>query len=301
MELWIPFTIAAAFFQNLRSACQKHLKGKLSTNGAAYSRFIYALPVIAIYVWLLNLVGNFDIPQSNSTFILYCIAGGICQIMFTVFLIWMFSYKSFAVGTVYSKLEIVTVAVFGSLLLGDTLNIWASLAIALSALGIVALSIGQQKLALSSIVTGLRNRTTAIGLACAAWLGGSVVFFRGAALALNHSEFIMGAAYALLVSLVIQSTLMGGYLLVREPGEFQRVVREWRWAGAAGFTGALASIGWFSAFALQNASYVRAVGQIELVFTFLITLVFFKEKVNTVEITGAVLISGGILVLLLLG
>ena len=45
MELWIPLTIAAAFFQNIRSALQKDLKGKLSILGAAYVRFVYALPV----------------------------------------------------------------------------------------------------------------------------------------------------------------------------------------------------------------------------------------------------------------
>ena len=39
MELWIPLAIAAAFFQNIRSALQKHLKGRLSTLGAAYVRF----------------------------------------------------------------------------------------------------------------------------------------------------------------------------------------------------------------------------------------------------------------------
>ena len=44
MELWIPITIAAAFLQNLRSALQKHLKGRLSTVGAAYARFLYAWP-----------------------------------------------------------------------------------------------------------------------------------------------------------------------------------------------------------------------------------------------------------------
>jgi hypothetical protein len=41
---WIPITMAAAFFQNLRSALQKHLKGQLSTTGATFSRFAYAAP-----------------------------------------------------------------------------------------------------------------------------------------------------------------------------------------------------------------------------------------------------------------
>jgi len=49
MELWIPLTIGAAFFQNIRSAMQKHLKGELSTLGAAYVRFIYAWPIALLY------------------------------------------------------------------------------------------------------------------------------------------------------------------------------------------------------------------------------------------------------------
>ena len=36
IELWIPITIFAAFMQNLRSALQKHIKGRLSTGGATY-------------------------------------------------------------------------------------------------------------------------------------------------------------------------------------------------------------------------------------------------------------------------
>jgi hypothetical protein len=48
MELWIPITIAAAFLQNLRSALQKHIKGRLSTSGAAYARFLYAWPLALV-------------------------------------------------------------------------------------------------------------------------------------------------------------------------------------------------------------------------------------------------------------
>ena len=54
IEAWIPITIAAAFFQNLRSALQKHLKGKLSNTGAAYARFFYAVPFALLYVYALN-------------------------------------------------------------------------------------------------------------------------------------------------------------------------------------------------------------------------------------------------------
>ena len=39
-EVWVPITIAAAFAQNARSALQKYLKGRLTTLGAAYVRFL---------------------------------------------------------------------------------------------------------------------------------------------------------------------------------------------------------------------------------------------------------------------
>ena len=118
MELWIPLTIAAAFFQNLRSAMQKHLKGKLSTLGAGYVRFVYATPVALVY--FIAVIGYEDmrLPEISTTFLTYAVLGGICQIMFTVFLLWLFSFHNFAVGTTLSKLETIMVAIFGLLLLG---------------------------------------------------------------------------------------------------------------------------------------------------------------------------------------
>ena len=68
-----------------------------------------------------------------------------------------------------------------------------------------------------------------------------------------------------------------------------------------GVAGVLASIFWFSAFTLQNAAYVRALGQIELIFTFIASVVFFREKINRLEFTGIVFITGGILILVAAG
>ena len=50
--LWIPVTIAAAFFQNLRSSLQRHLKGKLSDMGATYVRFAFAWPFAVMWLAL---------------------------------------------------------------------------------------------------------------------------------------------------------------------------------------------------------------------------------------------------------
>ncbi|TDJ22014.1 MAG: DMT family transporter [Gammaproteobacteria bacterium] len=301
MELWIPLTIGAAFFQNIRSALQKHLSGKLSTLGAAYVRFLYALPIALIYLIGLAAYTDKPLPDISSQFLLYAVLGGICQIIFTVFLLWLFSFRNFAVGTTLSKLETIMVAIFGLLLLGDTLTSAVVIAISVSALGLIVLSVGQSKLSVANALTGLGQKSTLIGLGCAAWLGLSVVLFRAAALSLQHDQFLIAAAYTLFIVLVIQTLVMGISLALRDFEEFRKVFIYWRPACLVGISGGVASIGWFSAFTLQNASYVRALGQIELVFTFIVTLFWFREKVGRAEVLGIALIMGSIIILLLGG
>jgi drug/metabolite transporter (DMT)-like permease len=299
MELWIPLTIAAAFFQNIRSAMQKHLKGKLSTLGASYVRFVYAWPIALVYLFAVIVIEGQPLPGFNSSFLLYALFGGICQIMFTIFLLWLFSFHNFAVGTTFSKLETVMVAIFGLLLLGDKLTTAIVVAIAISTVGLVVLSAGQAKLNVSNLISGLWRLPTLIGLACAAWLGMSVVLFRAASLSLNLDSFMVAAAFTLLIVLIMQIAIMTILIGLREPTQLSRVMTHWRPAMLVGISGGLASIGWFSAFTLQNATYVRALGQIELIFTFVVTLLFFREKVARAEIAGILLIIAAIIIILL--
>ena len=299
MELWIPLTVAAAFFQNIRSALQKHLKGKLSTLGAAYVRFLYAWPIALIYFLGVLAWEGRPPPEAGDDFLRYAFFGGICQILFTVFLLWLFSFHNFAVGTTLSKLETIMVAVFGLLLLGDALTPAVIVAIAMSTVGLVVLSAGQAKLGLASLLTGLWRLPTLIGLACAAWLGMSVVLFRAASLSLGLDSFPLAASFTLLIVLLMQIAVMGALIAVREPEQIRLVLQHWRPAALVGISGGLASIGWFSAFTLQNATYVRALGQIELVFTFFVTLLFFREQVTRAEIVGISLIVAAILIILL--
>ncbi len=93
----------------------------------------------------------------------------------------------------------------------------------------------------------------------------------------------------------LQTVCLGIWLAVREPVVFTQM---WSMRGIASFIGltsALGSIGWYSAFALQNASYVRAVGQIEAVFTMAISWLYFREKVTALELAGIVVTLVGVL------
>ncbi len=300
-ELWIPLTIAAAFFQNLRSALQKHLKAHLSTGGATYVRFFYAWPFAVLYVWGLNEFGGLKIPAVNGTFLIYCLLGGLSQIIFTFLLVWLFSFKNFATGTIYSKTETVQVAILGLLILGDPLNIAAVIAILVSLAGVMTLSVAETKITPGNLIASLGQKPTLIGLTCGAFLGASVVLFRGGALALGGEGFIMQAGFTLAVAVVMQTVMMGAYLAVRERDQLKAVIVHWRPSLAVGVAGVLASIGWFSAFTLQNAAYVRALGQIELIFTLIASAVFFREKIKRLEVTGIAFIIAGILILVLAG
>lgn len=301
IELWIPATVFAAFMQNLRSALQKHLTGRLSTGGASYVRFFYALPFAIAYFWVVIDVGGYPVPRANGLFLLYCLLGGVSQILFTFLLVYLFSFRNFAVGTTYSKTEVIQVAVLGLILLGDTVSLFGLFAIAIGMIGILALSVANTAVTWRGLAIGLFEKPTLIGLLCGAFLGASVVFYRGAALALGDQAAVPRAAFALAVSLAMQTLLMGLYLIWREPGQIRAVLRNWRPALGVGVAGFLASVGWFTAFTLENAAYVRAVGQIELVFTFIASVVFFKERTKPLELLGIALVIAAIVILILFG
>ena len=146
-------------------------------------------------------------------FFVYCVAGGLSQIIFTALLVWLLSFRNFAVGTTYSKTEVLQVAVLGFVLLGDTVTLIPSIAIAVAMVGVMAMSAGQVQITLGRLLSGLTEKSTLIGLTCGAFLWASVVFFRGASLALwyEHGAW-MPAAFSLTVAVVLQTIGMGVYL-----------------------------------------------------------------------------------------
>ena len=64
-----------------------------------------------------------------------------------------------------------------------------------------------------------------------------------------------------------------------------------------GVVGAVSSICWFTAMSLVNAALVRAMGQIELVFTVLTSLFILRERVKLVEIVGMFVLVFGMFLL----
>jgi drug/metabolite transporter (DMT)-like permease len=291
MEAWALISVGAAFLQNLRSYLQRRLTGRLSVNGASFVRFAFALPFALFYLGIL--ATDRSPPLPNGMFLLYCLLGGVAQILATTALVGSLVGSNFAVGTALSKTETLQAALFGFLLLGEVLTPPMFIGILVSFIGVLMLS---GKAPLKSFVGG--ERAVLLGVLAGTGFAISAVAFRGASLALPDGGAMVRAAMTLAVSLVLQVVLMGVYLRFREPGELERVWTARRTGVWVGLAGAGASAGWFTAMTLTQAALVRAVGQIELLFTFVTAVWILREKVTLREVTGAVLVLGGILLLI---
>jgi len=293
MELWVLIAIGAAFFQNVRSALQKHLKGQLTTTGATFSRFIFAAPLIVGVLAVLVLAGGYTLPEMNTQFFGFMMLGGISQITATALLVHLFGLRNFAVGTTFSKTETVQAALFGVVVLGDAITPMAFVALLISLIGVGLLS------ATDGLRGGIFNRGALIGIASGTAFAVSGISYRGASLSLGSGDFLIRATTTLACVLVFQTLIMSVWLAWKDSTQIGRVLQSWRVSAWVGVAGGLASLGWFSAMTLQNAAYVKAVGQVELIFSFAVSVFIFRERSNGREVAGILLVSLGILALLL--
>jgi len=296
--LWIPITIFAAFMQNARTMVQRHLKGRLSTNGANYTRFVFGMPIALGWVAVLALGAGHALPAPAPRFFAWVTLGGVAQILATSMLIEAMTRRNFAAGVAWSKTEAVQAALFETIVLGAALSLGGVAAIVVATIGVMLISVQKSERPLAALLTGWTELAALLGLASGALFGIAAVGFRAASLSLGDGPFLMNAGYTLAWAQGIQTLLLGAFLAWREPGQLAAVRANWRIASLAGLTGTLGSIGWFTAMTLQLVAYVRTLGLIELVFTFLAARFFFGERASRTELVGILLLVAGIALVL---
>ncbi|MEY8098267.1 EamA/RhaT family transporter [Falsihalocynthiibacter sp. S25ZX9] len=298
MELWIPITIAAAFAQNLRFMLQKHLKStQLSTGGATFARFLYSAPLVALLLAAYLHFSGTPIPQVNARFWVMALSGGLAQILATMCVVALFSHRSFAVGITFKKTEVLQTALLSFVVLGEKISAWGLGAILVGFVGVVLLA-DNRGMGATGWKARLFNRAAGLGLLSGVLFAISATGYRGASLSLGLDvPFFARACFTLAIVTTSQTVAMGIWLLMRERGEMTRVVASWRVAGLVGVTSMIGSLGWFTAFTLQNAAYVKALGQVELLFSFLASTLFFHEKTTERERIAMLFLTGSILLL----
>lgn len=295
--LWIFVAVAAAGFQTLRFMLQKSLSmGTLSAGGATLARFLFSAPfVAALALGYLSFSGA-DWPALGNRFLPFALVGALAQILATWCVVALFQHRNFAVGITFKKTEVVQTALVGFLVLGDRVSFGGLMAILIGLLGVRVLSDRPEGGA------GLKrflNKGAGLGLLSGAFFAVSAVGYRGATLEVGSDDPLMRALISLMVVTASQSVGLGSFLIWREPGEVGRVLASWRssiWMGLASLGG---SLGWFLAFTLQNAAYVFAVGQVEVIFSILISVLVFKEQISRREGAGIALITASVLTLVL--
>ena len=298
MEPWILITLAAASAQAFRFMLQKQLKNmQLSTAGATFARFIYSSPLVAIIAICYATYSGQGVPDVPAAFWLYVLAGGTSQILATMCVVALFGHRNFAVGITFKKTEVLLSALFGFIILGDVFTVWAIFAMCVGLAGVLLLS--DPPGGVGPWHQRIFNRATALGLGAGVLFGISGNGYRGASLSLGDGDVFYRAIVTLACVTAFQTIAMALWLGWRERGQIMVVLRAWRVAGLVGLTSMIGSIFWFTAFTMQNAAYVNAVGQVELLFSLIIGAVVFGEKVTAREWQGLSLLTGSIVLLIL--
>lgn len=300
---WVPIALWAALAQTARNAAQRSLIAQAGTLGATLARFLYGLPFAAIWVLALHAwpPTAAAVPAFGVGYFGWLMLGALGQLAATAFLLVAMKQRNFVVGVAYSKTDALQVALFGTLFLHE-LPGWITLtAIGLATAGVLILSLPQRAGAMPAGDTGRAwtGAAAVYGLASGAGFALSAVGYRGAALQLpGVSPWLIGA-WGVLWAQAAQSLLLGGWLALRSADSLRAIARAWRVSAIAGLAGALASIGWFTAFALTSAANVRTLGMVEVVFSYLVSRRFMSEHLTTAEQAGLALVLIGLLALCL--
>lgn len=296
--MWIPITLAAATFQILRTARQHELRSVLSTGAAGFVRYAYGAPLAVLLSLAMFVVLDRDLPEIPGRFWPIVAIAGVSQIVGTIALLRSFQLRDFAIGTVYSKTEVLLVAVLGLFGVDRLLSPagW---------IGAVLVTIGVVWLASRGSLVGLLRRAgdpaAVMGLVAAAGFAGAAVGIGEASRSLVGAPSFDRAVLTLTVLLVFQTVLNGSWFLASEPAELTRTFRAWRPAMWVGVFSLLGSIGWAWGFTLESAAKVRTLGQVELIIAFAIAHVSLGERHTRRDYAASALVLTGVVLVTTLG
>ncbi|MEM8618476.1 MAG: DMT family transporter [Actinomycetota bacterium] len=292
--MWVPVTLAAATFQILRTSQQHRLRDTLSTAGATYVRFVYGAPLaLAVALVVFGVLGR-PLPTVPWSFWWVISGAGVAQIVGTFALLASFKVRDFAVGTVYSKAEVLIVAALGGLGVGTALAAWGWV-------GAVLVTIGVVVLASEGDVVALTRRAgdpaALLGIVAGGLFGVAAIGIGDAANRLDGAPSFDRALIALTALLIVQTLLNTVWFLIVDRNEVAAVARAWRPSVVIGVLSMAGSISWAWAFTVTGAAKVRTLGQVELVIAFAIAHFVLRERHTRVEyIASGLVLVGAVIV-----
>ena len=293
---WILATVAAAFAQTLRNALQRGLTAAVGVIGATHVRFLFGLPFALAFLAVIAEVTGRTPPLPGAAALGWIGLGAATQIGATALMLAAMRRRSFVVVTALTKTEPVQVLLVALVVLGEVPTPMLVAAVLVATLGVLVLSWPGP--AEARAAGGRPGGAVVLGLGSAALIAVSAVAYRGGILALDGAGDPLAAATALVVALTMQATALGAWLAWRNRPALGGIARAWRPSLLAGFMGAAASLGWFTAFALQETAAVRTLALVELLFAQLISLRLLRERTTPREAVGLGLLVVGVALVL---
>jgi drug/metabolite transporter (DMT)-like permease len=280
---WILFTLLAAFSQSWRNAFQSRLSKEMNVIGVTLSRFLWASPLAALYLFSLYLYQPVPLPTFTAYSYLFIIGASIMQILATGLMVVLFKQKNFAIGAGLAKSEAPVAAFLGVLFFGTSLSLFGWLGVAVGAIAVFMLS----------CPNGIRSislKTALIGLACSTSFALTSLWVREASLTLTL-PFPHRAAWVLLLVIFLQTLLLVGYMLVKDRNTLKAMFIKPKLVVMTSIASFIGSLGWFSAMSLQTVPLVKTLGQVEVFFTILISFFWLKEGIKRKDIFALFLIA----------
>ncbi|MGK7866451.1 EamA family transporter [Falsiroseomonas sp. E2-1-a20] len=295
---WIGVTVTAALFQCWRTAMQQRLRGQLSVNGAGVVRYLYGVPVGLLLLGLYVAAFGGSLPPLGLAVLALCALGGFLQILGTNLLIMAFGYRNFAVGTAYAKTEAMQAAFVATLLLNEHLSLLSWVGIAVGVGGVLYLSLAGRGTSPAELLRGVTQPAALCGIGAGLCFGITGVLIKAANQAMPGPDVVFKALLILVITNSLQTLMQGAYLAWKEPSQFRAVFTTWRDSAKVGALSAMGSACWFTAFALAPVALVRAVGQVEILFTLGFSRFYLREKATPSDIIGALVVVAGVVLVL---
>lgn len=292
--LWVPLTLAASAAQVVRNGTQASLTARIGTLGATQTRFVFGLPFAALFLNAALYASGEYLPEFDAAALGWTALGAICQIAGTATMLMVMGRRAFSVGYAYIKTEPVTVALLGLVILGDRLPALAWIAVGVVTIGVLAASLPPERYRELLSERGM----IALGILSGALYGLSSIAFRGGIDALESGGFVVQALSVLVLSLAMQTAMLGCWLALFDQAAFVGSIREWRRSFGAGLAGATASAFFFTAFALTPAANVRTLALAELPLAALFSGRLTGQRTKRHELAGMLAIAAGVLLLL---
>mgnify|MGYP003594078839 FL=1 len=292
--IWLPATLLGGLFQAWRTAVQQRVRAELSVNAAGLVRYLYGFPVACAMFALYLIVRHDAVPDHGAGFWVNAALGGLAQIVATNLLIMAFGFRNYVTGTAYAKTEAVQGAILAMIMLGEHLSLLTWLGIGVGVAGVLVLSAGGQRLRLAQVV----QPAALCGLGAGFLFALTSVFIKRATLSIETPDKVLAALTTLVAVLALQTLMQGAYVAARERDQLARIFTSWRISGQVGLLAAIGSACWFTGFATAPVALVRAVGQVEVIFTLGFGHYYLREPLARSEVIGLLTVGAGVVLAL---